>query len=62
MIRTSDFFSWRNLQPSEDKNKSPCYKYKGFFAGKNGPLLPHYEEENLKSPYLDNRLFDVAKV
>jgi hypothetical protein len=33
------FFSWRNSQPSEDKNKSPCYKYKGFFGGKKWPTV-----------------------
>jgi hypothetical protein len=34
------------------------------FVGKEekGPTLPHYEEEKLKSPYLDNRFYNVAKI
>jgi hypothetical protein len=30
---------------------------KAFFSKTNGPLSPHYEEKNLKAPYLYNRLY-----
>jgi hypothetical protein len=37
--------------------KKPVQQIQRLFVGKEekGPKLPHYEEEKLKSPYLDNR-------
>jgi hypothetical protein len=50
------FYFGKISQPGNTK-KALAASTKAFFSKTNGPLSPHYEEKNLKAPYLCNRLY-----
>jgi hypothetical protein len=55
---SSDFILfWKNFTTGQQK-KRPLPQIQRLFLSKtNGPLSPHYEEKNLKAPYLYIRLY-----
>jgi hypothetical protein len=56
-IQAVILFYFGNISQPGNKNKALAPSTKAFFSKTNGPLSPHYEEKNLKAPYLYNRLY-----
>jgi hypothetical protein len=52
-IQAVILFYFGNISQPGKKKKALAASTK---ANPNGPLSPHYEEKNLKTPYLYNRL------
>jgi hypothetical protein len=56
-------FSSKQIFATWQERKGGCKRYKWFFVfGKKAPKSPHYEENGSKSPFLDNRFQQAAKL
>jgi hypothetical protein len=51
------FYFGKFSQPGNNKKRALAASTKAFFSKTNGALSPHYEEKNLKAPYIYNRLY-----